>query len=463
LWLVYNDIFMLCNRNITAICYHWHRKRTELIAMVELNEKKNKKRRVFIGLIFLFLFLGGICSAFQVLQVGDQMVYSDLVLSGEEIKINPGENQITAVESMAVTYSGSSSAPESSGKLLNESFDVALLPMSDFGQFNFLTLLAPISDDLGELVEREKPEEPLVIEPEEVKNEENSDNDNEESREAEQENIEEPQPEEPVYERTVYNFGDSEQFNLTRNVTQEDFDADFIVKQNSFEINEDGSGLSPEKGGEGRFFNSNSYLNYFVKIVAALNESTPDSEGQPRNDGGYAVMFETTLDSNNNDAGFALQFDRGYGNGEIVIRTREIRLNSKEEPQTYENTPAFRYKELPNKNDNPEWWTAEHQLELRVNGLEDESTEGTNKSLSVYLDDEHLFDWDFMSEIEDVDDNHVGLRVWHESSKNVEIIGLEIGELPATAATEPALPEHSATGSAQPEGSSEPEVVNETE
>ncbi len=400
--------------------------------MVELNINKNKKRRVFVSLILLFLFFGGVCSAFQALQVEDQLASSELSLDGDEINVNPGGEQVAAAESLAGTFSGGYSASEGASQPANSSLGGAPLAMSDFEQFTLPVLVS----ESGEQSDALNPEEPLVSETDEAENEESNENGSEGSEDSAEENSEEPLPEEPVYISNVYNFGDSEQFNLAQNITQEEFDAAFIVKQNSWKVGEDAAGLSPEKGGEGRIFLPNNYLNYFVKVVAALNESTLNSEGQPRNDGGYSVMFETALDSNNNDAGFALQFDRGYGNGEIVIRSREIKPNSKELPQTYENSPLVRYKDLPNKNDDPEWWAKEHQLELQVSGLEDANENGHNKSLSVYLDDEHLFDWTFKSEIEDVDDNHVGLRVWHESAKNVEIISLEVGELPAANSAE---------------------------
>jgi hypothetical protein len=435
----------------------------ELKKMVELNEKKNKKRRLFAWFILLLLLLGGIFSASQVLQIENQTASGELWLDSEEIMVNPGEDQVAAYESMAVTVSGGAGASEVISQPENNPLGAAPLAVSDFDQFAFMPSLLTESNEQGENGEAAKPEEPAVTETDEDENEESSENGSEESEDTAEENSEEPQPEEPVYERNVYNFGDSEQFNLTRNVSQEEFDTEFIVKQGSWKIDEDGSGLSLEKGGEGRIFVPNNYPNYFVTVVAALNESTLNSEGQPRNDGGYAVMFETKLDSNNNDAGFALQFDRGYGNGEIVIRNREIKPNSKELPQTYENSPLFRYKDLPNKNDDAEWWAKEHQLDLQVSVLEGENEKGHNKNLSVFLDDQHLFDFTFESELEEIDENHVGLRVWHESSVNVDLIGLEIGELPATVTEEPALPETSAASSVEVEASPEPDAVTETE
>ncbi len=431
--------------------------------MVELNNSKNKRRRVFVGFILLLLLLGGICTASQALQVENQLASSELLLDGDEINVNPGEEQVAAVESMAVTFSSGDSLSEGASQPANNTLGVAPLAMGDFEQFAFLPLLVSKPNEQVEQGDVESPQEPAVTETDDAEKEESSENGSEESEDTAEENSVEPQPEEPVYERNVYNFGDSEQFNLTRNVSQEEFDTEFIVKQGSWTIDEDGSGLSPEKGGEGRIFVPNSYLNYFVTVVAALNESTLNSEGQPRNDGGYAVMFETKLDSKNNDAGFALQFDRGYGNGEIVIRSREIKPNSKDLPQTYENSPLFRYKDLPNKKDDPEWWAKEHQLELQVKGLEGENEKGHNKNLSVYLDEQHLFDFTFKSELEEIDENYVGLRVWHESSVNIEFVGLEIGELPATVTEEPALPEPSAVSSVESDGSPEPDAVTETE
>jgi hypothetical protein len=428
----------------------------ELVTMVELNKIKNKKRKVYVGLIILLLLLGGFCTAFQALQVEDQSASSELLLGGDVIEINPGEDQVAAVESMAVPFLGGDSTPESSNQQADNSLGIAPLAIGKVDQFSFQPILVPRSNEQDEQGEAEKPGEPAVIETEEEIDEESNENVSEENGEAEEENAEEPQPEEPVYERTVYNFGDSEQFKLTQNVSQEDFNTEFIVKQNSWKVDEDGSGLSAARNDEGRIFVSNNYLNYFVKVVAALN--APDSTV-----GGYAVMFETKLDSNNNDAGFALQFDRGFDKGAIIIRPREIGADSKGNPRTDEKSRVFEYKDLPSKNENPEWWAEEHQMELQVTELEGKNEKGHDKNLSVYIDDEHLFDWTFESKLEEEDDNHVGLRVWGASAKEVEFIGLEIGELPETAATEPVLPEPSATDSAKPEASAEPEADSKNE
>ena len=65
----------------------------------------------------------------------------------------------------------------------------------------------------------------------------------------------------------------------------------------------------------------------------------------------------------------------------------------------------FCYNDLPRAHDDPEWWAEEHRMELQVTGLEGENETRHNMNLSVYLDEEHLFNWTFESETENTDEN----------------------------------------------------------
>jgi hypothetical protein len=430
----------------------------EVIVMVKVSNKINKKYKLFIIMFLLFFFAGGICLGLSSNSNPGGNAAEELIVTSDEIKVSPddssgktnGEPAISSnkdnndrpveiAEGAGVGKLSDLNTPENSTQPSNSSFEPTTSPFINLEQNSTPKKIISANDNKNDENTGEKsPLKDIDINdsdaPEDKRSEVNegyNGNDNEQGESPGVKNGDE-QSQEPAYISSIYNFGSSTKFALEQNVAQEDFDKTFIVKQNNWEVTEDGSGLSPERGGDGRIFIANEYLNYFVKVFAALNESTLNSEGLPRNDGGYGVMFETGLDENNNDFGFALQFDRGYGNGEIIIREREIRPNSQGNPQTYENSPLYRFRDLPNKNDDPEWWKKEHQLMLEVKTLDSENEAGHNKSLSVSLDEEHLFDWTFRSDIENREDNHVGLRVWHESAKNVEFIGLEIGELPAT-------------------------------
>lgn len=429
--------------------------------MVIVSNKNNNKYKLFIIMLLFFFLAGGICLGLSSGNSPEKVAVKEVIVSGDAINVSPdnslGEpktepaiagnsakgSNVDAAGGTAVSKLGNLNGLEKSTQPSNSSFEPTTSRGTTLKLNSNPNMILPVNDSENEesAVEQTLAEEnndPKLSEDKNPENpdvsEDNSPNNNEvniEQKESPGEDNKDEQPQEPVYESNVYNFGNSAKFNLSQNVTQEDFDETFIVRHSNWEVAEDGSGLSPSRGGEGRIFIANDYLNYFVKTFAALNESTLNSEGLPRNDGGYGIMFETGLDKNNNDYGFSLQFDRGYGNGEIIIREREIRPNSQGNPQTYENSPLYRFRDLPNKIDDPEWWKKDHQLLLEVTTLDSENEAGHNKSLSVSLDEEHLFDWTFRSDIENREDNHVGLRVWHESAKNVEFIGLEIGELPA--------------------------------
>jgi hypothetical protein len=145
--------------------------------------------------------------------------------------------------------------------------------------------------------------------------------------------------------------------------------------------------------------------------------------------GGYGILFDTTVNnpSKESDTGWALQFDRGYSGGEIIIRPR---VNGGE------RNPVFRYEvrfdqqgQLTTqgglKNNSNPWWTAEHTLRLEVSVL---NAQLKQKRLTLYVDDQFLFTFDFTSPIFDPVSvqNVTGLRTW--SGVNVAFYELVIIE-----------------------------------
>jgi hypothetical protein len=346
----------------------------------------------------------------------EESAMSELVITNEQPLVSPLESSNGSeafVSDNLFSIPGQQSGPLTTDELQEES-TAGVIPL-DFALF-------PVADEVEAAVIEEQPEGEELAE----------DSDDEESQDldlGEDSLPSEELPEEVIRSSEVYNFGNSEQFDLEQNVSQVEFEEAFVVKGNTWQVADDGSGLSAEKNSEGRIFTPNNYLDYFVKIVAALGPSSTE-----RQSGGIGVMFETSLDENNNDSGYILQFDRGYSQGELIIRSREIWPNSNGQPQTYESSVLYRYADrsiLPEKSENPDWWAAEHQLEMQVaniNVVGDSNQDETNRQLSVYLDNEHLFDWDFTSSIEEGDENHVGLRVWHDVPET-KIVSLETGEL----------------------------------
>lgn len=143
--------------------------------------------------------------------------------------------------------------------------------------------------------------------------------------------------------------------------------------------------------------------------------------------GGYGILFDTFVNnaSTQSDTGWALQFDRGYSGGEIIIR-----------PRSYggEQNPVSRYGirfdaqgELTTsggiKDNTNSWWTEAHTLKLEVSVL-NEATQ--QKRLMVYIDNIYLFTYDYTSTIfEPVSDQNVtGFRTW--SGVNVAFYELSI-------------------------------------
>jgi len=194
------------------------------------------------------------------------------------------------------------------------------------------------------------------------------------------------------------------------NITLEDFESDFIIAVNDWIFEEDG--LSPSSNGESRVFLVNPREEYVVRGTVELGQS---DRNPPR--GGYGIMFETYLDDNNRDTGFILQFDRGFANGELIIRHRSPRYGGDAQESS---APVFRFNDrdkIPSRHDEPEWWSKEHVIELQVKSIK--GTEPGKKVLKVNIDGKHMFDWEFKTEIVDPSLNHTGLRTWHEGSNTI--------------------------------------------
>jgi hypothetical protein len=157
--------------------------------------------------------------------------------------------------------------------------------------------------------------------------------------------------------------------------------------------------VSGEK--ESRIFINNPNDEYTIKTTASLPEGTL---------GGYGVFFDTTIDEKDNskDFGYIVQFDRGTGDGAILIRTRW---------SGYEFNPVIVVKSssdgiIPSKTENPEWWTAKHELEIKVTSIDDAET-ANNRSVQVYIDGKHILDFDYESEVAGQDVKHyTGFRAW---------------------------------------------------
>lgn len=136
-------------------------------------------------------------------------------------------------------------------------------------------------------------------------------------------------------------------------------------------------------------------LEYTITATAAISSGTS---------GGYGIFFETTLDNDNTsrDSGYVLQFDRGYSNGTILLRTRT---------NGSENSPVWQIRSadtelFPTKNEDPDWWTNEHAIKIQVTLIDE-----TKKEAVFYIDDIELGSYIINSAISG-ETVYTGFRVW---------------------------------------------------
>ncbi|GAA0181338.1 hypothetical protein SH2C18_38840 [Clostridium sediminicola] len=158
----------------------------------------------------------------------------------------------------------------------------------------------------------------------------------------------------------------------------------------------------------GLLFIDNPRNEYTITTKATLGEG---------NNGGYGILFETSLTDDNKDTGYALQFDRGIGSGSIIIRPR---INGKEKGSMsgfiFDNSNSF----IPDKNtvDGKEWWSQTHDLKVQVENV---SGETNKKRLKVWIGDNQLTDnFEFNSDLE-AENNFTGFRSWHIGTTYHEI------------------------------------------
>ena len=67
---------------------------------------------------------------------------------------------------------------------------------------------------------------------------------------------------------------------------------------------------------------------------------------------------------------------------------------------------------IPSKTKNPEWWTAKHEIEIKVVNIDDAET-ANNRMVQVYIDGKHVLDFDYESKapVQDVK-HYTGFRAW---------------------------------------------------
>ena len=155
-----------------------------------------------------------------------------------------------------------------------------------------------------------------------------------------------------------------------------------------------GVGLTASSG---LLFMENKNEEYSIVTTAQLS-------GQ--HNGGYGILFDTSLTADNKDTGYALQLDRGYGSsGSIIIRSRtggnEVGIPLLIVDKA--TNPA-----LPSTNYDP-WWTAVHDIRLDVTKVADMPGK---KQLTVTIDGTPVIqNFQYASTVTAAN-NYAGLRSW---------------------------------------------------
>ena len=139
--------------------------------------------------------------------------------------------------------------------------------------------------------------------------------------------------------------------------------------------------------------------------------------------GGLGILFETSLsereqENQYNDSGYILQFDRGYANGEIIIRPRTVSSNG----NTSEGNPIFRSTGLlPNQSE--DWWTSEKELRLDVRKNQSNQPVLTVIIKDISTGEEKVILENFtdnrITSVEDPATNFTGLRTWSNIGANI--------------------------------------------
>jgi prepilin-type N-terminal cleavage/methylation domain-containing protein len=166
------------------------------------------------------------------------------------------------------------------------------------------------------------------------------------------------------------------------------------------------TGSSYESGG-GTMYIPNGYETYTLTLQAQILTSNSY--------GGFGIFFETTITNptSASDSGFILQLDRGYAQGELIIRPRS---NGSELSPVIRH--GIRFDESGNlvssgglkDNTNP-WWREPHTLRLQISVV---SVQTQTKKVRVYLDDVFIFEYQFTSTLfgSNAENNMTGIRSW---------------------------------------------------
>ncbi|MBN2604839.1 MAG: type II secretion system protein [Bacilli bacterium] len=157
----------------------------------------------------------------------------------------------------------------------------------------------------------------------------------------------------------------------------------------------DNDGYLTNKGGESRLFIPVLLNTYTITVSAALSDGS---------NGGYGIFFDTYLqnDDEDRDTGYALQFDRGYDSGSLIVRPR---TNGSEGSPVWtlkaKNSDLF-----PTTSEDASWWTDTHQIKIVITNVSE-----TTRKASFYVDNVYFGEMTYNNVISDKD-IYTGFRGW---------------------------------------------------
>jgi hypothetical protein len=133
--------------------------------------------------------------------------------------------------------------------------------------------------------------------------------------------------------------------------------------------------------------------------------------------GGYGILFDTYFEDDDfsKDNGYILQFDRGYADGEMIVRARED--GSERNPFWREQSRDANL--FPTKYEDPSWWVATHEFKIVVSNVDD-----STRQAEIFLDGNLLG----VATYEDVittQQTYVGFRLWGNSNTNFYTLEVE--------------------------------------
>ncbi len=132
--------------------------------------------------------------------------------------------------------------------------------------------------------------------------------------------------------------------------------------------------------------------------------------------GGYGILFDTivTNPSTQSDTGWALQIDRGYTGGEVIIRPRIDGVEQSPVVRFGIRFDALGQWTLTGgvkDNTNP-WWTETHTIRMEISVVDPMLSQ---KKIRVWIDDVFLFEHVYVSDVfgSTAQSNVTGLRTWN--------------------------------------------------